>query len=264
MEGIIPIQTVHLARQQSVTLHHHQGIGRLHGEDEVVIILRAANVGEFDGALHHTAGSVPVIAQDATAQTPVIGTDAHATIELLAFGHEGQHGLGEVFAFLDVIVLAFVHLVLEVLSAVGEVSGIDADFFDGVGDELRDLGLEVHVGAEGDVVSLFEEPLADLGGGVGLAFSLDGDADEVESLVGASHDLFDGFVDLGGVGGGHGLTNDGMVGTEFDGAAGDGAGGSSFHAVEILAVAAEGSHFGVAGAGFPGGGPEDVFGGGGV
>lgn len=45
------------------------------------------DVGEFDGALHHAAGGVTVVGQDACRERPVVGTDAHSPAQLLALEH---------------------------------------------------------------------------------------------------------------------------------------------------------------------------------
>lgn len=50
-----------------------------------------------------------------------------------------------------------------------------------------------------------------------------------------------------------------MVGAEFDGSAVDGAGFAADDGVEVFAVGVDGAEEGVAGAGFYGGGPGDVF-----
>lgn len=264
VEGVVPIHPVHLGGQEAVGLDHDEGVGGLHGKHEVVVVLRAADVGELDGRLDHAAGGVAIERQDAARQRPVVGADAHAPVELLALLDEGEHGLDQVLPLLDVVGLALVHLLLKVLPPVGEVAGVDANLLDGVGHQLRHDGLEVHVGAEGDVVPLLEQPLPDLGGRVGLALALDGDPHQVEALVGAAHHLLDGPVDVGRGGGRHGLPHDGMVGPELDRAAVDRPGLAAGDAVQVLAVPADGAHGLVAGPGLPRRGPQDVLGGGGV
>mmetsp|Transcript_29757 Transcript_29757/g.63210 ORF Transcript_29757/g.63210 Transcript_29757/m.63210 type:complete len:837 (+) Transcript_29757:104-2614(+) len=258
VQWVVPIQAVHLARQEAVALHHDERVGSLHGEDEVVVVLTAADVGELDGRLDHAAGGVSVVGQDATGEGAVVGPDAHAAVEFLALADEGEHGLDEVLALLDVIVLGLVHLVLEVLPPVGEVPRIDPNLLHRVGHQLGHLGLEVHVGTQRDVVPPLEQSLPNRRRRVGLPLSLHRDAHQVEPLVGASDDLLDAGVDVCRVGGRHGLSHDGMVGSELDGSAGDGAAGTADDAVEVLAVFSEGSDVFVAGAGLPGGGPEDV------
>ena len=264
VEGVVPVHPVHLGGQEAVGLDHDEGVGRLHGEDEVVVVLGAADVGELDGRLDHAAGGVSVEGQDAARQRSVVGADPHAPVELLALLDEGEHGLDQVLALLDVVGLALVHLLLKVLPPVGKVARIDPNLLDGVGHQLRHDGLEVHVGAEGNVVPLLEQSLPNLGGGIGLALALDGDSHEIESLVGAAHHLLDGPVDVGRGGGRHGLPHDGMVRPKLDRAAVDGPGLAAGDAVQVLAVLADGAQGLVAFSGLPRGGPQDVLGGGGV
>mmetsp|Transcript_27883 Transcript_27883/g.81879 ORF Transcript_27883/g.81879 Transcript_27883/m.81879 type:complete len:302 (+) Transcript_27883:1513-2418(+) len=259
MEGVIPAEAVLLGRKEAVALDHDEGVRRLHGEDEVVVILRAANVGELDSRLDHTAGGVAVKRQDAGGEGAMVGSDAHRAVERLALFHKGKHRLDEVLPLLHIVVLGLIDLLLEVLPTVGEVAGVDPDLLDGVGDELGDDWLEVHVGAEGDVIPLLEETLADLGASVRLALALDGDANEVEALVGAPHHLIDGCVDIGGGGGGHGLADDRVLRTELDRAAFDGAGLTAEDRVEVLTVLVNRAQLLIAGARFDRRRPKNVF-----
>mmetsp|Transcript_5118 Transcript_5118/g.12110 ORF Transcript_5118/g.12110 Transcript_5118/m.12110 type:complete len:503 (-) Transcript_5118:612-2120(-) len=135
VEGVVPPEAVLLGGQEAVGLDHDEGIGRLHGEDEVVVVLGAADVGELEGRLDHAPGGVAVEGQDAAGQRSVVGPDAHAPVQLLALLDEGEHGLDQVLALLDVVGLALVHLFFKVLPAVGEVARIDPDLLDGVGDQ---------------------------------------------------------------------------------------------------------------------------------
>mmetsp|Transcript_19034 Transcript_19034/g.38600 ORF Transcript_19034/g.38600 Transcript_19034/m.38600 type:complete len:532 (-) Transcript_19034:99-1694(-) len=264
VEGVIPPEAVLLGGEEAVGLNHDEGVGRLHGEHEVVVVLGAADVRELDGGFDHAAGGVAVEGQDATGKGAVIGPDAHGAVEGFALLHEGEHSLHEVLPFLGVVVLGLVHLLLEILTAICKVAGVDPNLLDGVGNQLGDDRLEVHVGAKGNVVPLLEQTLADLGACVRLPLTLNGNTDKVEPLVGASHHLLDGPLDVGGGGGGHGLTDYGVFGAEFDGTALDGAGLAADDGVEVLAVVGDGADLLVAGAGFDGGGPQDVGGGGGV
>ena len=46
-------------------LDHDEGVGGLHGEEEVVVVVLAADAGELEGGLHHAPGRVAVEAEDA-------------------------------------------------------------------------------------------------------------------------------------------------------------------------------------------------------
>jgi len=191
----------------------------------------------------------------------VIGTDAHAAVETLALLDEGEHGLYQIFTFQDVVILGFVNLLLKVLPSIGEVTRIDPDLLHGIGNELGHDGLEVHIGTKGNIVTLLEKSVADLGGGIRLPLTLDGNPNEIESLIGTAHNLLDGSIDVGRGRRRHGLPNDGMVGTELNRAAFDRTGLATCNAVQILAVLTEGTQLIVSIARFDGRGPQNVGGG---
>ena len=67
--------------------------------------------------------------------------------------------------------------------------------------------------------------------------------------------MINGCLDVGGVGGGHGLFDDGVVGSEFDGTAFDGACLSSDDGFEIGAVVGDWAEDLISGTGFDGGCP---------
>ena len=66
MQWVIPPIGVHLLSQQSVGLHHDQGVASLHAEQEVVVVQVAADVGKLKGAFHHAAWGVSIVAEDAS------------------------------------------------------------------------------------------------------------------------------------------------------------------------------------------------------
>ena len=52
MEGVVPALGVHLLSQQPVGLDHNERVGRLHGEQEVVVVVLTADVRKLKRALH--------------------------------------------------------------------------------------------------------------------------------------------------------------------------------------------------------------------
>jgi hypothetical protein len=52
VEGVVPALGVHLLGQQPVGLDHYERVGRLHGEQEVVVVVLAADVRKLKRALH--------------------------------------------------------------------------------------------------------------------------------------------------------------------------------------------------------------------
>lgn len=46
-------------------LNHDEGVAGLHAENEVVVVVRAADLGKLKRRLHHSAGGIAVEAEDA-------------------------------------------------------------------------------------------------------------------------------------------------------------------------------------------------------
>ena len=84
MQRVIPAIRIHFLRQQSVGLHHDQGVTSLHAEQEVVVVQIATDVGELKRTLHHAARGVAIVAKDSGRETAVVGADSHSSVESLA------------------------------------------------------------------------------------------------------------------------------------------------------------------------------------
>jgi hypothetical protein len=236
MQGVVPFQAVLFRRQQTVRLDHDQGVARFHTKDEIVVVEAAADIRKFNGRFDHTAGCVSIKGQDAGRKRTVVGTDAHAAIERLAFLHQRLQGFDQVGAFRKVIFFCFVNLFFKIFTAVSKVPWVDANLLHGVGDEQGNDGLKVHIGTEGNVVSLLKETFSNLGTRVRFALSLYSDTDQVESLVGTAHDLLNGRIDVRRVGRGHGLSDNRMLRTKIDGTASDRTCRAADHLGQIFAV----------------------------
>ena len=89
VQRVIPAVGVHLLSQQAVGLHHHQRVAGLHAEQEVVVVQGTADVGKLEGALHHTARCVTIVAEDTSRQAAVVGADAHGSVQPLALVDQG-------------------------------------------------------------------------------------------------------------------------------------------------------------------------------
>lgn len=53
VQWVVPSLLVHLLGQQAVGRHHHQGVGCLHGEHKVVVVVLARNIHKLKCTLHH-------------------------------------------------------------------------------------------------------------------------------------------------------------------------------------------------------------------
>jgi hypothetical protein len=115
--------------------------------------------------------------------------------------------------------------VVVVLAADGAVAGVDAVFGEGLG-SVRIFGEEevsvvVEVTDDGGVPALGADSLNDIGNGLGGFVVVNGDANHLRAGAREGGDLLDGAVDVGGIGVGHRLDDDGGVGADADIADGD-------------------------------------------
>ena len=142
---IVPVRTqfIQPRDEQPVALDHHLGIGRLHGELEVVKVVFAADAGKFQRALDHAERCVAVTVHDAVAQRTVVGADPQATLESLGLDDKG----GEFF--LDPSQFGGVLFVVVFLDGkflgIGIVAGIHADDFHPLHGFHGGFGLEMDV-----------------------------------------------------------------------------------------------------------------------
>mmetsp|Transcript_1500 Transcript_1500/g.2118 ORF Transcript_1500/g.2118 Transcript_1500/m.2118 type:complete len:318 (-) Transcript_1500:318-1271(-) len=211
VKRIVPAQTVLFGSQQPIRLDHNKRVASLHRKDEVVEILASANIREFDCRFYHTTGSVSVKRKNARRKGPVVGSNSHAAVQLLALFDQWVHSFDQILSFLSIVIFRFVYFFCEILSSICKVSRVDTDFFQGFGDHQGYFGLEVHIGTKRNIVSLFEEPLSNRQGCVRFSSSLHCDTDQVKALISATHHFLDGGVDVGCVGRGHRLTNNRVV-----------------------------------------------------
>ena len=129
MDGIIPVRTKRIEprNEQAITFNHHLGIARLHRELEVVEIVFARDMREFQRALDHAERRVAETIHDAVTQRTVIRADADATLEFLRLDDERRK------LFFDAREFGGVLLVVVFLDGkflgVGVVAGIHADDF---------------------------------------------------------------------------------------------------------------------------------------
>ena len=103
--------------------------------------------------------------------------------------------------------------VVVVFTANGAVAGVDTVLGEGgcgvgvLGEEL--VAVVVEVADDGRVPTFFLDAFDDVGDGFGGGVVVDGDADELGASAREGGDLLDGGFDVGGVGVGHRLDDDG-------------------------------------------------------
>lgn len=68
-----PQQKIHPATRRAIAyLDHDEGVGGLHGEEEVVVVVLAAHLRKLEGGLHHAQGRVAVEGEDARGERTFI------------------------------------------------------------------------------------------------------------------------------------------------------------------------------------------------
>ncbi len=184
MYGVVPIGAfgVEACDEEAVGFYHDLGVGGLHGEEEVVVVVVAGDACEFEGAFAHAEGGIAVAVHDAVGEGAVVGSDAHGAVEIFAEEDEGCEFLADAVEFLFVLgVCVFADFEFFLI---GVVAGVDANFFDPFGGFEGGVGFEVDVGDEG----CFAACGADFAGNVfevgGVDFGLCGDADDFAAGVG--------------------------------------------------------------------------------
>ena len=222
MQRVVPALLVHFAGEQAVRLHHDERVGCLHGEDEVVVVVLAADARKLKGALDHALGRVAEVRERPCAEASVVGSDANRASHFLALEHERRERLLDVVELALVVRGVLVGDFLELLASVGVVSRVDSDLLEGVRHLERRLGVEVDVRDERRVVSILEESVSNFHRRFRLPESLHGDAHHLRASVRASLRLVDCGLHVSGVCGEHGLFDDGVFGSHLDVPDGDG------------------------------------------
>ena len=235
-------------------LHAHAGFGEAEVEGERgaggqfgVDVDEVAHAGDFGGeddlvaaeAVALGGGGVVEGGDDHGFHHDVAGIGKRVREAVVVIHHAGEEGLVEgapVDADADGLLVLdgdFDHgaEVVVVLTADGAVAGIDAVLGEG-GGAVRIFGEElvavvVEVADDGRVPAFFGDAFDDVGDGFGGVVVVDGDANEFGAGAGEGGNLLDGGFDVGGVGIGHRLDDDGGAGAYADVADGDGDGVSA-------------------------------------
>ena len=118
--------------------------------------------------------------------------------------------------------------VVVVFATDADVAGVDAVFGEGAGAggvfAEEDVAVVMEVADDGGVPALGVEGVDDVGDGFGGVVVVDGDADKLGAGAGEGGNLLDGGLDVGGVGVGHRLDDDGGFGADADASDVDGNG----------------------------------------
>mmetsp|Transcript_28469 Transcript_28469/g.62659 ORF Transcript_28469/g.62659 Transcript_28469/m.62659 type:complete len:540 (-) Transcript_28469:255-1874(-) len=205
VQGVVPALLVHLLGQQAVGLDHDQGVGGLHAEHKVVVVVLAADVGKLKGALHHTLGSIAIVAQDPSRQAAVVGSNAHSTAQILALLHQRREHLLNVIPLRCELCGVIVVDGLKGLAAVCKVAGVDTDLLEAFSHHHGNSRLEVDIRYKGYIIPILEKLLTDLIASLCLPLALDCDAHNVCTSVSTLLHLVHGCLDIPCVSGCHRL-----------------------------------------------------------
>jgi hypothetical protein len=209
VKGVVHPLLLHAGHHESVGLDHDLGVGRLHGDDQVAVVVLLADTDELERALHHALGGVAVAVHDPVREGAVVGADAHGDAQLLGPQDQGRESLADPLELSRVLLVGVVAL-LEPLG-VGEVPRVDADLIHVLNREQRQLGGEVDVGDQGHPDSPGTHPLSDLRERLGILQGGDGDPHDLAPRRVERFDLREGRLCVPGERGGHGLDADRLV-----------------------------------------------------
>jgi hypothetical protein len=129
----------------------------------------------------------------------VVGADADGPPQRLALVHQGLKHLPNRLLLRVVLRRVVVVDLVKRLAPVSKVARVYADLFKRVGHHHGDLGLEVDVGDEGDVVARLEQGLPNFAARLRLLLALHRDAHDLRARVHAAHDLLHGGGHVAGV-----------------------------------------------------------------
>ena len=211
MDGIVHAEGLHLLDEEACALHHHLHVAGLHRENQLVIVLLAADLGELYGTLGHALGGVAVARHDALAEGTVVGADAHGGAMGLANLYQARHFIADALQFVVVLLVGEMGLAG---IAVGVVAGVDAHLFYYGGSHFGGLGVEVDVGHQGDGAAPAGQLILDI---IEILCRLDiggSDAHQLAAGLDQTEGLLDSGMGVHGVGVGHGLDSYGGSATQ--------------------------------------------------
>mmetsp|Transcript_11882 Transcript_11882/g.32451 ORF Transcript_11882/g.32451 Transcript_11882/m.32451 type:complete len:284 (-) Transcript_11882:60-911(-) len=189
MQGVVPAAGIHLLSQEAVRLDHDQGIGGLHGEHKVVVVVLAAHFSELKSRSHHALRGVSIEAEDPRRQGAMVGANAHGPAQLLALQHEGCEYLFNVGTLRLKLSRVVIVDLLKSLAPVRKVARVDTDFLKGLSHHHGHSRLKMDVCHQGHIIPVLEQTLTDLLACFGLPPALNGDAHQVCSSICTLFDL---------------------------------------------------------------------------
>mmetsp|Transcript_13919 Transcript_13919/g.52182 ORF Transcript_13919/g.52182 Transcript_13919/m.52182 type:complete len:252 (-) Transcript_13919:487-1242(-) len=222
MQGVVPVDLVHLVRQQTVRLDHHERVTGFHGEHEVVVVVFAADARKLERAFHHPGGGVSKPRKRARAEAPVVHPDAHRHAPFLALQNQGGEHLFDFQYLRFVLLVGFVQDVFKLFPPIREVPGVDAYFVETLRDGHGDFGREVDIRDERGGVPFFQQRFFDLNTSFGFLHALHRDPDHLRARIRALDHLRDGRRDIACVARGHRLPHNRVLRPELDVTHGDG------------------------------------------
>ena len=212
VQRIVHALLVHALHEQPVRLHHHDGVGGLHGQHDLVVVVLAEDAQKLQCGLHHALRRIAVAVHHAVGKRTVVGADTQSASMFFEVRNQRQQRCFDALQFLGVLCVGVLpHLKL---LAVGVVSGVDAHLLDELtgGDRERRAEMDVGHKRTRDAALLHSPP----DGRKRLHRFLVGHGEPDDLAVGPVQalDLLHTRYDLRGVGGEHGLNADGRVASD--------------------------------------------------
>src|SRR6056300_672184 len=89
MKGVVHTFSSHQGDHQSISLDHHLGVTRLHGKNDLVVVMGPGDPKEFKSRFCHSTGAVSEAIHNPVGQGTVVGANSHGPAQFLAPRHQG-------------------------------------------------------------------------------------------------------------------------------------------------------------------------------
>ena len=209
------VLSIHRLDEQADGGDHHDRVGGLDGDDDIVELLAPEDPQKLHTALDDALRGVAIARHDAVGERAVVHADAHGGVVLLAGVDEG-HQLGLDLPQLGGILIVGVFQMLERAPWVDVVAGIDTHLLAVEGSHVGGMGGEVDVGHQRLVIAVGLQTSGDVLHVLRLTGALGGEAHQFAAGIDDALGLTDAALCIIGIHGGHRLDADGVVAADAD------------------------------------------------
>ncbi len=179
----------HDVHQQTDGFHHHDRIGRFDGNHYVSEILLDTDAEKFHTGFHHPRRRITIARHDAVGQRTVVHPDTDGRVVLLADIQKRDKPVVNL-AYLLSVLLVCIFQFLKSTRSIYIVSRIDTHLFCILGSYIRHFRIEMHIGNQGNHISLTAQPDIDIHQVFGFFDTLGCEADILATCVNNTFRLF--------------------------------------------------------------------------